>query len=324
MPGKLSEDRIRRVVEEADRVRLVMEYVGDDGKGRKGSSIVSCRCPMHDERSPSFIIYVDPGRSPYHCYGCGWHGDQISLVREKEGLGFREAVEWLERWGGIVPLLEGEAPRPTPVAEVKPEDEWQAIMPIPESAMASRPLVYPCKHEDGAWHNHRPSRLHPYKDAEGRVWFYTYRLIDLPKGMGKVRPLTWCQNKAGAQAWKWLYPSLDHPLCAHGRLLYGLDQLAAKPDAIVVVCEGEKDVDAAQSMIDPQGLVAVGSSIGAWNASKTDWRPLRGRRVLIWPDANDPAGAHFAYEVTEILRAQMENHPATDGELHPGDEDLFA
>ena len=34
-------------------------------------------CPFHDEKTPSFII---DAKNKYHCFGCGKHGDVISLV----------------------------------------------------------------------------------------------------------------------------------------------------------------------------------------------------------------------------------------------------
>lgn len=33
---------------------------------------VSMRCPFHNERSPSFVLYPD---NSFHCYGCGANGN---------------------------------------------------------------------------------------------------------------------------------------------------------------------------------------------------------------------------------------------------------
>lgn len=64
----------------------------------------------------------------------------------------------------------------------------------------------------------------------------------------------------------------------------------------VIVCEGEKCVDAARSV----GLAAVTSSHGAGSAHKSDWRRLAGREVIFLPD-NDAPGQQYAQEVAEIL-----------------------
>ena len=46
------------------------------------------RCPVHDERTASFVIYLDSQR--WHCYGaCGTGGDVIELARR-----LMEAGRW--------------------------------------------------------------------------------------------------------------------------------------------------------------------------------------------------------------------------------------
>jgi DNA primase len=64
----------------------------------------------------------------------------------------------------------------------------------------------------------------------------------------------------------------------------------------IVVCEGEKCVDAARSI----GIVAVCSLQGARAPQNSDWTPLSGRDVLILED-NDEAGAAFGDTVERIL-----------------------
>lgn len=45
-------------------------------------------CPMHAEKTASFKIYGNY----FHCFGCGWHGDVIALVRELFNLSFKAAI----------------------------------------------------------------------------------------------------------------------------------------------------------------------------------------------------------------------------------------
>ena len=99
-------------------------------------------------------------------------------------------------------------------------------------------------------------------------------------------------------------PSIDSVAgCAGGKLewrwerwppkrpLYGLQRLAERPCAAVVVCEGEKAADAAARLLS--GYVAVTSPNGSKSAAKADWSPLQGRAVTVWPDA-DAAGLEYA------------------------------
>jgi putative DNA primase/helicase len=98
----------------------------------------------------------------------------------------------------------------------------------------------------------------------------------------RCKPLSLWRDPSGSLRWHWKAVPAPRPL-------YGLDQIAAKPDAPIVLCEG--DVDAAARVF--LNAVVTTSPDGAGAASKADWRPLAGRRVMIWPDADEP-GAKYA------------------------------
>lgn len=74
------------------------------------------------------------------------------------------------------------------------------------------------------------------------------------------------------------------------RPLYGLDRLAAKPKADVLVCEGEKATDAAGKLFPD--MVAITTSGGANSPGKSDFSPLAGRRIFISPDLDEPGEAY--------------------------------
>jgi hypothetical protein len=70
--------------------------------------------------------------------------------------------------------------------------------------------------------------------------------FDRPDGGKEILPYTCWRNRAGQLEWRrkwWPEP----------RPLYGLDQLAARPDALVIVTEGEKAADAA-ALIFPDAV----------------------------------------------------------------------
>ena len=48
-------------------------------------------CPFHSEKRPSFYIKNNWG----YCFACGWHGDTIKFLMERDGLTFQEAVKYL-------------------------------------------------------------------------------------------------------------------------------------------------------------------------------------------------------------------------------------
>jgi len=50
-------------------------------------------CPLHSEKTPSFIVYQS--RRRFHCFGCGQGGDVIDFIQETRGLSFLEALKAL-------------------------------------------------------------------------------------------------------------------------------------------------------------------------------------------------------------------------------------
>ena len=53
-------------------------------------------CPFHKERTGSFTVFPETGT--FYCFGCRKHGDVITFMREMHDLGFRRALEELERF----------------------------------------------------------------------------------------------------------------------------------------------------------------------------------------------------------------------------------
>ena len=86
----------------------------------------------------------------------------------------------------------------------------------------------------------------------------------------------------GAGGWKWSTKGVR-------RVLYRLPALlAADPDALVFVAEGERDVHA----LERAGLLATTNPGGAGKWRKEHSEVLRGRRVVILPDNDDPGRDH--------------------------------
>jgi hypothetical protein len=179
--------------------------------------------------------------------------------------------------GPFAPIGGGRKPR----LRVVSKDGWVPAWPLRNGAPAA-PSVHP---ELGA-----PSQLWRYVDRDGRVLGYVLR-FDGADGK-QFRPLTpW--RKGEAVVWRWVSWDGQRPL-------YGLDRLARQPNLPVVVCEGEKSADAAERMLP--GAVVVTSPGGARAASKADWKPIAGRRVTVWRDADEP-GAKYAADVVAACTA---------------------
>jgi hypothetical protein len=74
-------------------------------------------CPFHQDENPSFCVRVG---SPYwRCYGCNEHGDAANLVMKLRNVAFREAVEWLADFSGVITSSVARTPG-TPAKVQKP------------------------------------------------------------------------------------------------------------------------------------------------------------------------------------------------------------
>lgn len=170
------------------------------------------------------------------------------------------------------PLVVDQGDRPP--KEKARRSPWVPVLPVPLDAGA--PPVAHIKRG-------KPEYLWCYRDAEGLVLGYVWRFATSDGGK-EVLPLTWCKNElTGKSEWRGI--SFPDP-----RPLYGLDALAQKPDATVLIVEGEKCVDSGQAELPD---LAVASWPGGGKAvDKADWSPLAGRRVVIWPDCDAQLDKH--------------------------------
>lgn len=60
----------------------------------KGQALVA-RCPFHDDREPSLVVY--PDTQTFYCFGCHARGDVVSFLMRAGRLTFREALDTLRR-----------------------------------------------------------------------------------------------------------------------------------------------------------------------------------------------------------------------------------
>jgi putative DNA primase/helicase len=108
----------------------------------------------------------------------------------------------------------------------------------------------------------------PTAGAES-VWRYSETFVVCRFPEKRIRPLWW-----DGTAWRWKAPPSPRPLY-WARRVVGTE---------VVITEGEKAADAAAHLF-PDHAVATWAS-GCKAIDKADWQPLRGRDVVLWPDAD--------------------------------------
>ena len=87
----IDEKYIEQILDRADIVEVIGEFVT---LKKKGTRHQAC-CPLHGEKTPSFM--VNPARSDWHCYGCGKGGNVVTFLMEHESMSYPEALRWLAK-----------------------------------------------------------------------------------------------------------------------------------------------------------------------------------------------------------------------------------
>lgn len=142
--------------------------------------------------------------------------------------------------------------------------------------------------EPGPHYKHGPhTALYRYAGSDGGTLFYVAR-YDLAGERKQFSPWRWLGGRWEAKA----YPK--------PRPLYGLDRLAQAPAARrVMLVEGEKACDALAPLLTRSHVVMTWAG-GAKAVGTADWSALAGRRVDLWPDADD-AGREAAAALAPLL-----------------------
>jgi putative DNA primase/helicase len=302
----------------------IADVVGRYIELKRAGSEYQARCPFHADRTPSF--YVVPKKSKAFCMGCGWAGDVFDFLVEIERLsddpgypetrGTRSAVRKAAEMLGAPPLSADAAParalpadRPAP-APLPPDvsEDWLPVVPVPKNP--EPPFPYGPADQPGAWRVWNPKRdrwwtFRPvaswiYRDAEGRSLGWVAR-VQFDDGAKVTPTVTYCRHRETGEH-RWCSRPFPSP-----RPLYGLDELAKRPDAPVLLVSGEKCRQAAFRLLP--GFVAVTWPGGDRGVAHVDWTPLHGRAVTAWPDLdrqNDRSGARKPYAEQSGVAAMRE------------------
>ncbi len=86
---------IDQIREATDLVTLIGETVELKPAGKELRGI----CPFHDDHNPSFCVH--PEKQRWFCHPCNKGGDAIAFLRERDSVGFPDAVRDLARRAGV-------------------------------------------------------------------------------------------------------------------------------------------------------------------------------------------------------------------------------
>jgi putative DNA primase/helicase len=238
---------------------------------------------------------------------------------------------------GVVQPKVVPAAKPIPRVSEDKRINWHVVTPVPAKVPAPHLGTFE-RFLHSAGKSVRPVAFWEYRDGAGQLLgcdvryeytkvpskgFKTDDLVQIPDGRRAICTLvsetraettlglfaldqlllvkkdvitwTWGKNiEDGSEEWRqraWPSPSP----------LFGLNHLTANPDATVLLVEGCKTAAAAQKIFsDMVAMTWRGGSDGCHKAKQVDWTPLTGRKVVIWPDADEP-GAKAAQAIVGHL-----------------------
>jgi hypothetical protein len=268
------------------------------------------RCPFHDDATASGSVFTDGrGRRRWKCHVCEMKAsDSLDFVQRKEGVDAREAYRLLT--GNEFFPHPGERPALNPSYIPKPELD---LIPFPRAALEEiQPGVEtpPIMHRSGKARTYKPVLVHRYGDQ-----LIVIRVEHNDAETGK-RDKHFIQisydSRHGFFACGW-----------HGRekRLYREEQLRLHPDKPVLIVEGEKSVDLLAMDAHFDDHVVITWCGGCKSYAQDPWHLLRGRKVVLWPDADLPKGdAEHGSGVMAMLQIAKLCQPAEVRILYPPQE----
>lgn len=225
-----------------------------------GQWIGQCPCPEHIDRHPSFSF--GRGDTQPVVFKCLAGCEQDAILDALD-------LTWADILGGSP---NGHHKKATPKRDTssKPPPKVYATLSLAVEA-AERQIG---GKQTDSWN---------YQLANGDDHFRVVR-FDVPGGGKEFRPF-----HRTDRGWVMKDPPGNLPL------YHAPEVSAAKPGSTIHLFEGEKCVEAARDL----GIVATTSAHGCKAPGSSDWTPLSGHRVLIFPDA-DSGGEKYGQAVAGI------------------------
>jgi len=217
---------------------------------------------LYGGKGNSFKFNIETGKWRDFANPAHSGGDIIALYAMQKNIEMLDAAKELKE-----KYLGGDIPKYS--YPVKPKKELQTIIKPPHTA--EKPKI--------------PSNCDywEYRDEFGDLCFYIVKGIG-DEGKKFFYPLCFTnKNEWIKKGWEGLKP------------LYNIQNITIEKPVLIV--EGEKCADICIKFFSQYDVVTWAGGAGAWK--HTDWSPLKDKKVLIWPDA-DEAG--------HLLTSQLGHH----------------
>lgn len=277
----------------------------------EGREWVATNPTRGDSKPGSFKVNVSNGQWADFAVGDATGGDLISLYCYLRGLSPAEAYNELEGNTGNGMKYTKNADNAKPVAF----KETVEALAVPDDA----PEMPAPKGRPGAGVYFDPDtkeQLYPvtiYRDFEGKAVYRVVTTRNAKTGAKYPIPTSWCRYVREGETWDVeakVYRKNGKILDTIGWNnkdwkenipLLGANYLFSRPDAPVLVTEGEKKWAYAAQNLPEYAPVSWRGGVKRWR--ETDWSAVRSRKVIICPDY-DAVGQKAALEIAAFLKRQ--------------------
>lgn len=296
------------IVESIKETMQIAEVVSDFTDLKQRRAYMVGLCPLHEEKTPSFHVYIKTGT--YKCYGCGAGGDAIDFLRRKTGEGYPEVLKYLAGkynipiegvgQGSIKPKKKKQAAKPSPPVDFIPLELYDPLLDESLFPQNNYFIFLSSLFGEEKVLNHFRSRglgtssvfrndngyavTFPYFDREGRL-----RQV---KAVA-YNPETGKRIKNGHSKIMAIGKDLlNNDEANLSNCFYNEIELSERPTAPVMIFESEKTADIL-SLFNPEGFIylAAGGQNGCkWYTPEDIQRVatlLKGREVILMPDLHN-------------------------------------
>ncbi len=273
-----------------EKIEPLLYQLYPDGPSRKEGN------RFRYNRKGSLCINIGGGEAgKYYDFENQEGGGLLKLISKSQNVSKQEAEKWAKDFLNISDSIE--VPK-NYLAQKKNSDQkessWIPTKPPANDLGPDLSKLNTRKRLAG----YRPETKYAYRDFDGGLLFYTVRLVKENDPTDKqVLPLSFgsWKNQPTKQYWE------IKQYASEGRPLYNLHLLKERPNTPILIVEGEKSADASSKLFPNHVCISWPGGCGA--VSKTDWSPLQGKEITIWPD-NDKSGFKAASDICTQLRKQ--------------------
>lgn len=227
-------------------------------------------------------------------------GDLFDLIKLSQGLANKkEAINWGKSYLGLDREIKSNAQLKVntmtsageQLTEPKKVPAFKVLSPVPQTSAIFNPksvFAYHLRNKEGE--KKQIEGVYAYKNIKNALCGYVVRIKDIESGSKVTLPAVYTENTKGIRSWR--SKGLGEERCLYN------EQRLSNSDKPVLVVEGEKTADIAQSLYPEFNVVTWSGGVNGFN--KTNWNALQGKQVTIWPD-NDKPGINAAHNIKSLL-----------------------